>query len=146
MTRTLVGGLACAAVLAAVAPARANPEPLPFSYVAATLPKDALEVEMYTDVVATHAIDTAAGKEVSYAASQFQIELEYGLGKRFELGLYLTLAPSLFEFQDTPEMPEGNGAKERITFPRDQSASRRWTSRFTSSSSRTSARSSSKAR
>jgi hypothetical protein len=116
MNRLAVGGLALAALVAAARPARANPEPLPFSYVAATLPKDQLEVEMYTDLVATHADENGTGKEVSYLASQFQIELEYGLSRRFELGLYLTFAPPLFEYQNTPIMPEGNGAKERIKF------------------------------
>src|SRR5262249_21195131 len=57
-----------------------------------------------------------SGETVWYLHSQFQVEIEYGLGKNFELGLYLTFTPSPGEgySQTVTTFPEGNGMKQRI--------------------------------
>jgi hypothetical protein len=71
---------------------------------------------MYSDLVPTKVFD-AGGKPTTFAATQFQIELEYGLARRFELGLYLTFAPTAGDsLSGYPIMPEGNGVKERVKY------------------------------
>jgi hypothetical protein len=76
-------------------PAFATPRTLPFSYPNETLPKGALEVEMYTDVnplrVAADPTGVTPGNMWAVAYS-LQTEFEYGITDRFELGLYQVFA------------------------------------------------------
>jgi hypothetical protein len=104
----------CAAALAAPA-ARANPRPLPFTYIYETLPKGDAEVELYTDLTPQHLLhpDDSAGWHL---ASQFQVEIEYGITDRLELGLYLTLQPVDLDFPTAPDLGEGNGVKQRLRY------------------------------
>jgi hypothetical protein len=110
---------ACAGAAALVSSAaRANPEPLPYSYVPETLEKGQLEVEQYADFVPSKALDGNTGKPVNFAGLQFQTELEYGLTPRLELGLYVVLSPdpASGSFQGAPVMPEGTGVKQRLKY------------------------------
>ncbi|MES1210217.1 MAG: hypothetical protein ABUS79_30130, partial [Pseudomonadota bacterium] len=86
----------CAAALAATA-ARANPRPLPFTYIYETLPHGDAEVELYTDLTPQRLLN-ADGNAGWHLASQFQLEVEYGITDRLELGLYLTLQPVDLDF------------------------------------------------
>src|SRR5580698_2040471 len=103
----------------AASEARANPRPLPFTYIYETLPKGDAEVELYTDLTPQRAVPvgpTTNGTGAWYLGPQFQAEIEYGLTDRLELGLYLTLAPTDPAFQQIPNMPEGNGVKQRLRY------------------------------
>jgi hypothetical protein len=119
--RATLGALAVAVTLATLVvtvaerSARANPRPLPFTYIYETLPRGEAEVELYTDVTPLRAINPN-GAPASYLASQFQTEIEFGLTDRLELGLYLTLAPTNPGFMDTASMPEGTGIKQRLRY------------------------------
>jgi hypothetical protein len=95
--------------------ARANPRPLPYTYIYETLPAGEAEVELYADLVPLRLLD-AAGTPTWYLASQFQTEIEYGLTDRLELGLYLDLAPTDPSFPNLPSMPEGTGVKQRLRY------------------------------
>jgi hypothetical protein len=105
--------LAFGIVFLAPARARATPKPLPFTYGADTNPKGQGEVEQYVDLVPVIAIN-GNGAPQHYLATQMQTEVEYGLSKSVELGLYVTLAPQTAGFLETPSLTEGNGAKQRI--------------------------------
>jgi len=103
--------------VAALVPASAfaNPRPLPFTYPYGTLPKGAFELEQYVDLDPVKAISTESGEPVTYVASDFQTEFEFGLTDHVELGVYATFVPRPTEdFASTPEMPDGNGSKQRI--------------------------------
>ena len=80
----LVGGLLPSVALA-------TPRSLPFSYPNETLPKGAVEAELYTDVnpqrVTASPTDATAGNVWS-PEYKLQTEIEVGLTDRFELGLY----------------------------------------------------------
>ncbi|HVT08492.1 MAG TPA: hypothetical protein VHO67_13615 [Polyangia bacterium] len=104
----------CAAALAAPA-ARANPRPLPFTYIYETLPHGDAEVELYTDLTPQRLLD-ANGQAGWHLASQFQVEIEYGITDRLELGLYLTLQPVDLDFPGAPDLGEGNGVKQRLRY------------------------------
>lgn len=93
--------------------AGATPQPLPFTYVYETLPKGSLEVEQYADYTPLKL--AAPGGSVTYGASQFQTEFEYGITDRLELGLYVTFTPNAANnYNFTPILTEGNGIKERL--------------------------------
>ncbi len=96
------------------APARATPKALPFTYGADTTPKGQGEVEQYVDLDPVYARDASTGARARYLATQLQTEVEYGLSNRVELGLYVTLVPASSSFQSLPELPEGNGSKQRV--------------------------------
>ncbi len=112
-----IGGLiiGAAAVLAPAGAGRANPRPLPYTYIYETLPKGDAEVELYTDLT-PQLVYSNVGLPVWHLASQFQSEIEYGLTDRLELGLYLTMAPTDPNFNFVPNMPEGNGVKQRLRY------------------------------
>jgi len=111
--RLMLAGAAAAAATALTAPVLANPRPLPFTYIQETLPQGEAEVELYTDLVPQHLLD-AAGNPGWHLASQFQVEVEYGITNRLELGLYLTLQPVDLAFPGADDLGEGNGAKQRL--------------------------------
>lgn len=114
--KTSMGVLAGLAACTALAhPARANPRPLPFTYIYETLPAGDAEVELYTDLTPLRAIDANAAP-AWYLSSQFQAEIEVGLTDRLELGLYLTLSPTQPGLQDTARTPEGTGIKQRLRY------------------------------
>jgi hypothetical protein len=96
-------------------PARANPRPLPFTYIQETLPQGDAEVELYSDLVPQHLRD-AGGMPGWHLGSQFQVEIEYGITNRLELGLYLTLQPVDLSFPDASDLGEGNGVKQRLRY------------------------------
>jgi hypothetical protein len=83
----------------------ATPRPLPFTYTYDTLSQGTSEVEQYTDLVPAK---VKAGKNV--LSTQMQFEFETGITDRVELGLYATFVP----MKDAPELPVGNGAKQRL--------------------------------
>jgi hypothetical protein len=103
------------ALLTSAGAARANPRPLPYTYIYETLPQGEAEVELYTDLTPLRALNPN-GAPAWYLAPQFQAEIEYGLTDRLELGLYLTIAPSQSGWSDLPNMPEGNGVKQRLRY------------------------------
>jgi hypothetical protein len=110
----LVAAAAGVASLATASVARANPVPLPFTYIYDTLPKGEGEVEQYVDYVPIQAV-SPSGSAVWYGATQFQTEYEYGLTDHLELGLYVTFAPGpTVPVTDPSVLTEGNGAKERL--------------------------------
>jgi len=94
---------------------RANPRPLPYTYIYETLPQGEGEVELYTDLTPLRALNPN-GNPSWYLAPQFQAEIEYGLTDRLELGLYLTVAPAQSGWSDLPNLPEGNGVKQRLRY------------------------------
>ncbi len=96
-------------------PARATPRPLPFTYIYETLPAGDAEVELYADLTPLRAID-ANGAPARYLGVQDQLEIEYGITDRLELGLYLTLAPVDTGLMFAPDMPEGTGVKQRLRY------------------------------
>ncbi len=105
------------AVLTSSNQASAHPRPLPFTYTSDTLDDGELEVEQYADFVPVRALSSSQGTPVWYVASQFQTELEVGLGKRFELGLYVTYVPHPGEsYTGAAQLTEGGGMKERIRY------------------------------
>jgi hypothetical protein len=112
-----IGALAIgtAVTLASAGLARANPRPLPYTYIYETLPKGDAELEQYTDLTPLRVI-SPNGAPIWYLASQFQTEIEYGLTDRLELGLYLTIAASGSGLMDVPNMPEGTGVKQRVRY------------------------------
>ena len=99
--------------------ARANPRPLPFTYQSETLPTGAVEVEQFVDLVPVRIVPASGNAKVGwYLASQDQTEFEVGLTDRLELSLYLTYVPqpSSNEAQSVPQLPEGNGVKQRVRY------------------------------
>jgi hypothetical protein len=98
--------------------AGANPRPLPFTYIYETLPRGDAEVELYSDLAPTRVTESSLGNggNVWYLNQQFQVEIEYGLTDRLELGLYLTLAPQDPIVANQPAMPEGTGVKQRLRY------------------------------
>lgn len=110
----LVIGLATTAL--AVAPARANPRPLPFTYQSESLPEGTGEIEQFLDFVPIRAL-SAGGKPIWYNATQLQTEVEYGLTDRLELALYFTFVPNPGDsVVAAPPLPEGNGSKQRVRY------------------------------
>lgn len=95
--------------------AHANPRPLPFTYIYETLPHGEAEVELYTDLTPQRLLN-ADGNPGWHLASQFQVEIEYGITDRLELGLYLTLQPVDTDFPGAPDIGEGNGVKQRLRY------------------------------
>ncbi len=112
---SVAGALALAAVAAQGRPAQATPRPLPYTYIYETLPAGDAEVELYADLTPLRAID-ANGAPARYLGTQYQLEIEYGLTDRLELGLYLTLAPTDPTLMFAPAMPEGTGVKQRLRY------------------------------
>jgi hypothetical protein len=98
---------------ALAASARANPRPLPFTYIQETLPQGDAEVELYSDLVPQHLPD-ASNSPGWHLASQFQVEIEYGITNRLELGLYLTLQPVDLAFPTAAPLSDGTGVKQRL--------------------------------
>jgi hypothetical protein len=120
-SRTRAGLLALLAAGAVSSEARANPRPLPFTYQAETLPKGAVEVEQFVDLVPVLAVSPSGMSghdQVWVLASQFQTEFEVGLTDRLELGLYVSFVPQPNDQYATqiPSLPEGNGAKQRLRY------------------------------
>lgn len=105
--------VAAVAVTALAVPVRANPRPLPFTYIQETLPQGDAEVELYSDLVPQHLLD-ASGTPGWHLGTQFQAEIEYGITNRLELGLYLTLAPVDPAFPTAAPLTESNGVKQRL--------------------------------
>ncbi len=98
--------------------AHANPRPLPFTYQSETLPKGAVEVEQFVDLVPVR-MQTASSTSQIVIASQYQTEFEVGLTDRLELSLYVTLVPQPnndFAGTGVPQLPEGNGVKQRLRY------------------------------
>jgi hypothetical protein len=110
-----LAALSLTGLVAAGRPARANPRPLPFTYIYETLPSGDAEVELYTDLTPLRVVD-ANGAPVWTLGTQFQLEIEYGLTDRLELGLYLTLAPTDPSLMFAPAMPGGTGIKQRLRY------------------------------
>ena len=97
--------------------AHANPRPLPFTYTSETIEKGGVEVEQFVDLVPLKGTSASTGGAVTYVATQFQTEFEYGLTERLELGVYLTYVPSLADsVASTATLPEGNGTKQRLRY------------------------------
>ena len=95
--------------------AMANPKVLPFTYGTQTNPKGQGEVETYTDLIPLKARDANTGETVRYLAPQFQMEFEWGITDRVELGIYATFAPRLGDtFSSYPVTTVGNGSKQRL--------------------------------
>jgi hypothetical protein len=108
--------LACAFLVAGSA--LGTPRPLPFTYTYETLGEGELEVEQYADLTPLTVPALSNAREFALA-SQFQTEFEYGITNRLELGLYLTLAPTLSSSvagQSWAPLPEGNGTKQRLRY------------------------------
>jgi hypothetical protein len=97
--------------------ARATPRPLPFTYQSETLPKGAVEVEQFVDLVPIRLM-TSSGPSTWFIASQYQTEFEVGLTDRLELSLYVTLVPQPEQgyASDVPALTEGNGVKQRVRY------------------------------
>ena len=116
MNRSIVASGALALLLAS-ATASATPQPLPFTYVYETLPKGSLELEQYADYTPIR-VEGSNTQPVTYGATQFQTEFEYGISDRLELGLYVTIAPASSQSSQTyvaiPPLTEGTGIKERL--------------------------------
>lgn len=96
-------------------PVRANPRPLPFTYIYETLAKGDAEIEQYVDMTPVR-VYSVSGNRTWYTASQFQTEFEYGITNRLELGLYVTFVPANSSYTLTPTMIEGNGIKQRLRY------------------------------
>jgi hypothetical protein len=94
--------------------AAATPRALPMSYTAETLPAGHLELEPSVDYTRVRARDHATGDPAWYGASALQLEIEYGLTDRLELGLYITSTLESAEFDDKPALLSGNGLKQRL--------------------------------
>jgi hypothetical protein len=110
----VAGAVPLAALLTASA-ARANPMPLPFTYVYSTLPKGEAEVEQYADLTPVKAF-APNGDVTAYLATQFQTEFEYGITDHLELGLYLAFQPVPAGYQQTATLTEGTGSKQRLRY------------------------------
>jgi hypothetical protein len=116
--RIHLASVAVGGALAVLAPAlaQATPRVLPMSYTADTLPEGHLELEPIVDFTPVKARDITTGEIVNYGASSLQLEIEYGITDRLELGLYITTALNAPQFTDTPRMPVGNGLKQRLRY------------------------------
>lgn len=109
-------GLALLGALAAPATAHATPRPLPFTYIYETLPAGEAEIELYTDLTPLRLVDAAAVPSTRLVP-QAQVEVEYGLTDRLELGLYLVYVPTDFSgFLYAPHMTEASGIKQRLRY------------------------------
>lgn len=109
MVLPFVTALSASAILTLLA----TPRPLPFTYTHETLAAGDVEVEQYVDLVPGKA--TVDGRPTTFVSTLFQTEVEYGLTDKLEVALYGTLgsiAPS--GVSDVPEMPVGNGMKQRF--------------------------------
>ncbi|HZJ66327.1 MAG TPA: hypothetical protein VFD36_22630, partial [Kofleriaceae bacterium] len=106
------------AIAASAATSRANPRALPFTYTTDTLPKGAVEIEQYVDLVLLRAISPNSTNVEWYLPSAFQTEIEIGLADRLELGLYMTFVPDPGEqFASKAVFPgTGNGLKQRLRY------------------------------
>jgi hypothetical protein len=106
------------AIAASAATSRANPRALPFTYTTDTLPKGAVEIEQYVDLVLLRAISPNSTNVEWYLPSAFQTEIEIGLADRLELGLYMTFVPDAGEqFASKALFPgTGNGLKQRLRY------------------------------
>ncbi len=114
MARPRLTGVALAVAVAGfAAPARATPRPLPFTYIQETLPQGDAEVELFSDLVPQHLQDIT-GAPGWHLATQFQLEIEYGITNRLELGLYFTLAPVDLTFPTAAPLSEADGVKQRL--------------------------------
>lgn len=112
----ILAGLTLLAGLTAATAARATPRPLPFTYIYETLPSGEAEIELYTDVTPLRLVDASANP-ATHLVPQYQVEIEYGLTDRLELGLYLVLVPTDFSgFLYAPHMTEGTGMKQRLRY------------------------------
>ncbi len=106
----LLGGLAAAPAV------DATPRPLPYTYVYETLPAGEAEIELYTDLTPLRLVDAAAAPGM-HLVPQYQVEIEYGLTDRLELGLYLAYAPTDFSgYLYAPHTTEGSGVKQRLRY------------------------------
>jgi hypothetical protein len=96
---------------------RANPRPLPFTYQSETLPKGAVEMEQFVDLVPVR-VNGSNGAPQWLLASQYQTEFEVGLTDRLELSLYVTYVPqpSSNVAVSVPALTEGNGVKQRLRY------------------------------
>jgi hypothetical protein len=116
--RVLSGALLAALASFGLAPgtARANPRPLPFTYQSETLPKGAVEMEQFVDLVPVR-VQGSNGPQW-LLASQYQTEFEVGLTDRLELSLYVTYVPqpSSNVASAVPALTEGNGVKQRLRY------------------------------
>ena len=93
----------------------ASPRPLPFTYPYATLGQGEAEVETYADFTPVRVVEAGnPQKHDWYGDTQFQVELEYGLTDRLELGLYVTWVPQAGSAGEIPQMTENNGTKQRL--------------------------------
>ncbi len=116
MNRTRAAAVAAMIAMALTAkPAHATPRPLPFTYTTDTLAPGELEVEQYVDITPVKAVDNN-NKPVTYGATQFQTEFEYGLANRLELGLYVVYVPTPAEYVSLPQTTETTGVKERLRY------------------------------
>ena len=100
-------------VTAFAAVAHATPKPLPFTYGADTNPKGQGEVEQYVDLVPVVAVG-GDGAPARLLATQLQTEVEYGLTKNLELGLYAAFMPTASGYAAVPQLTKGTGAKQRL--------------------------------
>jgi hypothetical protein len=117
MKRPILVSVCATALLPCLLAARtasATPQPLPFTYVYETLPKGSFELEQYADYTPIKLLGPDGQTSVTYGASQFQTEFEYGITDRLELGLYVTIAPTTDAVQNLPPLTEGTGIKERL--------------------------------
>lgn len=114
--RHLWAGLALLSGLAVGRAAHATPRPLPFTYIHETLPAGEAEIELYADATPLRLVDAAAVPSTRLVP-QYQVEVEYGLTDRLELGLYLVYVPTDFSgLLYAPHMTEGSGLKQRLRY------------------------------
>jgi hypothetical protein len=107
------------AVAASLAPsaARANPRPLPFTYIHETLGEGETEIEQYVDYVPTRVQSATTGAKYWYGATAFQTEYEHGITDRLELGLYVTFLPTPSDpLTQNPDIVGANGFKQRLRY------------------------------
>jgi hypothetical protein len=97
--------------------AQATPKFNPFTYPYDTLGEGEIETELYADAVPLKAQNASSGAAQWYTATQFQVEVEYGITNRLELGLYLSIVPSpSAALTNTATLTEGNGIKQRLRY------------------------------
>lgn len=115
-TALLLAGIA--ATLAAASVARANPRPLPFTYQSESLAAGTGEVEQFIDFVPTRVQNGTTGAPVTYNATEFQTEIEYGLTDKLEIALYLMFVPGPNSdvYRSVPLLPMGNGSSQRVRY------------------------------
>lgn len=96
-----------------LAEARATPHPLPFTYPYGTLPKGALELEQYLDMVPMRVVrETDSGSEsVPAIRSNLETEIEYGISDHVEAAWYFVFRQSASS--GTPAM-RMMGVKQRV--------------------------------